>query len=676
MSGVKQVKPVMMFSLLATVLISSMLVGTNIFQSEGEQAKTYIFPMEDWVKNDDVNTIRLINVLLEEEVPVYWALDQFTVDGNTYPAGTFYVKTPFTTRQGVSSEVTMSWLMLQSKLNRVWRIDTANQTPTVNSKQLVLPRIVLFYDTTTYENALMHYLRFRSLGFKTVLANAIDIYSKAWNESGSVLNEANVFVMPGGAVHFWSFPWGDPLAWGLGNITEFVKSGGGYIGVCAGTVEALSTTGYGELQFVNATMYDGVRQDMYARDWKILQGPLYINVEQPNNPVMFGYGPEAVRPGYGPQTTIYYLGGPAMHDVGANATVLATYAAPVTQEAMSSVSNQWGAAAVIGADYYDGKIVLFGPHPEYPGPCARLYAQALYYVANVPKTSRLEPKIMEPMSDAAISERVGAIRSAVDQIKPVLEETTRTAAKIVNLRTGDIYHPLGIAVDVHMVSFSKELYSELNEVQRYALKFQYEYAKLDALRGMVQNDPQLLGLIDYAQAMISSYYDLSANFPKDEHVIFDTHWTGIGPFPPFTDDATSFEGLVNAFKYVNNETSAVLYPTALNYSKVFREYDRLKVQNDTAYTPELNATLSALFQNITAQWPAGIFMRAYYTFFHTLDIVQYKIAYNIFNLLTLGDRTSEVIAYLEYALSTAVGTLNYASAEMQAFIAHPEGPFL
>jgi glutamine amidotransferase-like uncharacterized protein len=676
MSGTMQTKKMLLASLIAAVMIFSMFVRTNIVQSQNEQPTTYIIPMEDWIRNDDVNTIRLINALLEEDVPVNWALEQFTVGGTTYPAGTFYIKTPFTTRHGVSSEVMMAWLMWQAKLNRVWRIDATTESFTVNSKELILPRIVLFYDQTTYENALMHYLRFRGLGFKVVLANAIDLYPKWWNETGSVLNEANVLVMPGGAVHFWSFPWGAPLAWGLGNITEFVKNGGGYIGVCAGTVEALSTTGYGELEFVNATMYDGVRQDMYARDWKVLQGPLYINVEQPNNPVMFGYGPEAVRPGYGPQTTIYYLGGPAMYNVGLNATVLGTYAAPVTQEAPSSVSNQWGAAAVISANYYDGKVVVFGPHPEYPGPCARLYAQALYYVANVPKPSRLDPIENNAMPETTISERVGAITSTVSQIKPILEETTRTASKIVNMRTGDIYKSLGIAVDVHLLSFCKELYSQLNDIQRYAVKFQYEYSKLNVLKGMVQNDPQLASLIEYSQAMISSFFNLTANLPPEEHVIFETHWSGIGPFPPFTDEAAKFEELVDAFKYVNNETTSVLYPTVQDFAEAFREYDRLRIQNQTAYTPEINATLTELFQNITSSWPAGIHLRTYYTVFHTLDVVQYKIAYHIFNILTLADRTMEVISHIEFALASAVGPWNYASAEIQAFMAHPEGAFL
>jgi hypothetical protein len=176
--------------------------------------------------------------------------------------------------------------------------------------------------------------------------------------------------------------------------------------------------------------------------------------------------------------------------------------------------------------------------------------------------------------------------------------------------------------------------------------------------------------------MISSLFNLTANLPPEEHAIFETHWSGIGPFPPFTDEATKFEELVNAFKYVNNETTSVLYPTVQDFAKVFQEYEQLRIQNQTAYTPEINATLSELFQNMTAQYPAGIHLQTYYTIFHTLDVVQYKIAYHIFNILTLADRTMEIISYIEFALATAVGPWNYASAEIQAFMAHPEGAFL
>jgi hypothetical protein len=344
---------------------------------------------------------------------------------------------------------------------------------------------------------------------------------------------------------------------------------------------------------------------------------------------------------------------------------------------MPGVTNQWGAAAVIAADYYNGKVVVFGPHPEYPGPCARMYAQALYYVANIPKSSPFDPLSNESISETAISERVTTIKSSVAQIKPVLEESTRTASRIVNLRIGDIYNPIGIgSIDAHLLSFSKELYAELNDLQRYAVRFQYDFSKLNMLKGMVQNDPQFTGLIEYAQSMISSFFNLTLNLPQDQHIIFETHWTEIDPFPPFTEEANKFEELINAFVRVNNETKERLYPAAEKYAAIVREYENLRLLNQTAFTQEVNATLTELVQNVSSYYPTGSMFKTVFNFYHTLDIVQYKIAYRMFDMITLADRTAEVISQVEFALATAVGQWNYAYVDLQAFFAHPEGAFL
>lgn len=207
------------------------------------------------------------------------------------------------------------------------------------------------------------------------------------------------------------------------------------------------------------------------------------------------------------------------------------------------------------------------------------------------------------------------------------------------------------------------------------------YSKLSTLKGMVQSDGRataLSDLVDYSQKMISDFFSLTSNLPPEPHTLTETDWMGAGPFMPFTaaDEAVKFEDFSDIFDYVNNETKASLYPLAQNFSVVYKQYDQLSRQNESACTPELNQTLSDLYANITCSWPASIYYQAIYSFYHTLDIVQYKIAYHLLNMLTLADRVSEVISYVEYALSSAVGPWNYASAEIQAFFAHPQGPFM
>ncbi len=657
----------------AVILFSTVMVSQT--SAQADTPATYIIPMEDWIRNDDVGVIRLVNMLLEEEVPVMWAQEAFTAGGVTYPAGTFYFQTPFTTRLGATGAETVAWLAVEAKAQRVWRIDaTTDVTFTANATQLVAPRICLFYDTTTYLNALVHYQKFQSMGFKVQLANAIDIYSKWWNASGSILSESNVFTMPGGAVHLYSFPAGKARTNGIGNITEFIKHGGGYTSTCAGTTESLMNTPYTALDLVNATysyQWFSTTLGRGLNDYTKLIGPISLNVTVPNHPVMFGYGPTAVRPGYD-RAPVYYYGGPAMYDVGTNATILATFGSPITQLDSPYVHNIWGSAAIVTAIYGEGHTVGFSPHPEWPGPTSRLYAQALYFVSRQPKASSLEPSSTIPASITA--DRVSAITSTVAQIKPVLEETMRVATSIVNLRVGDHYHELGIFYDSSVTTYAHDIYEQLNDIQRSALRFQYEFYKLNSLKAMV-TDPTALAMIDEAQGMIESWFNLTENLPSEPHVIPSTDYTGMGPFTPFgvANEATNFTGLVSIFEYINNETITVLLPLAQNYSVRLQEYNEVKYLNQTAYTPEVNATMFQLFNNISA---TAIKTRTMNSFSHTLKIMQYKIDYHLLNIITIGDRTREILSFVDHALAGLVGAWSYGIVELQAYIVYPGARFL
>jgi glutamine amidotransferase-like uncharacterized protein len=647
--------------------------------AQAETPRTFIIPMEDWIKNDDVGAIEIVNQLLEEEVPVMWAQDSFTAGGVTYPAGTFYFQTPFTTRLGVSSAKTVSWLMDEAKNYRVWRIDVTNDvTFTANAEALVLPRITLFYDTSTYMNALVHYQRFQELGFKVILANAYDLYSQWWNSSGSPLSQSNVFVMPGGALHLWSFPWGDPRANGIGNITEFIRHGGGYIGVCAGATEALAQTPYTSLDIVNASYsYDWFDHDeFWEPHWRTLIGPISLSVEDPTHPVTFGYGPGALRPGY-EKVNIYYYGGPAIIEasIGPGISILGRFDAPITQVGSPIVENVWGSPGILTGPVGEGQFVTFSPHPEWPGPGARIYAQALYFVADDVVESPIAPSSSLPAE--IIADRVNAITSTVAEIKPILEETMRTATEIVNLRAGDHYHALGLWYDSTVETYAHDVYEQLNDIQRDAVHFQYEYHKLNLLKASI-TDPVNLALIDEAQGMIESWFYATENFASEPHAIPQTSWAGEGPFAAFevSDEATSFDELVSIFEYINNETTYALLPVALNYSATLKELDRLIEVNRTAYTPETNATLLSYYNNVSSSWPAGDYYKGLYTFQHTSKVFQYKIDYHLLNLITIGDRTREILSFVNHVLAGSVGSWGYAFAELQAFFAFPGGRFL
>jgi len=691
--------------ILATVALAVLLVfpvfAANNFFAKSQANPTYIIPMEDWVKNDDMAAIKLVNQLLELGVPVKWAQEPFTVGGATYPAGTFYIETPFTTNNNISSDVIIPWFLWEAKIHRVMRIDVTAETILANATELVLPRVIIFYDKSTYDNCLNHYEVLRSMGFKAVLAPADELWQNWWNGTEGVYSEGNVFVMPGGAIHLWSFPWGAPMSYGIGNISQFVAHGGGYIGVCAGASEALNKTPYTNLGLVDADYNrDWFDESLSppgagATEWKQLIGPMRFTIVNPNHPVMFGYGENAVRPGYGPEVAIYYYGGPTFLDIGANITILANYSGPISQQIPERVADIFGEPGIISAQYGEGRAVLFGPHPEWPGPGARMYAQALYYTAQKTVESPIEPGSVDFNPQIIEFSRVNTIINTIANIKPVLDSFTRVATEMVNLRAGDHYNPVGLWFDEVVQYYGMKMYEHINEIGRTAVKLQYEYFKLNALSQYVAGNPELINLIRYAQAMIVQFFNYSENFPSEPHYILDSDWTG-NTFAPYPGDADNFTGLITLFEFVENETAEGLYPFVLDYAtNYYKPYNELLRLNKTEPTrildnqtlinmgldPEnyadqqVNESLVQLYNEIKAVWPTGPLYKSYYKFYHTLDVCQFKIDYHMLNLITLGDRAREVASYVEYTIASAVGSWAYALAEWNAALAQPGGLF-
>jgi glutamine amidotransferase-like uncharacterized protein len=649
--------------LLVCVFVTAFALAGSNTAVAASNAKTYIIALDkDYsARWDDQAAIKLVNQLLEQGVPVRWALQGFQAGDEHYPAGTFFIKTPFTTASGISGSVEMSWLDKQGKNSGIVPVRQTTASIHVTSKPLVLPRIVLFYDQTTYENCLKHYQLFSRMGFKVTLATANDLLVSP-DDPSSVLAHSNVFVMPGGALHLWAFPY-DQQANAIANIQKFVHGGGGYIGVCAGATEALAQSPYANLSLLDANYhsewFDYADPAAGDWDWRALIGPMYLHVTAPQNPVMFGYGPNAVRAAYGPDPTMYYWGGPAMWDEGSSVTVLARYLAPaVGQTTSDKVKDIWGSAAVATAGYGSGKVVLFGPHPEWPGPDGkvqdgRMYAQALYYVASQSKASSLEAAGTDlPTSISA--ERVAAITGTVDQARPLLSDMNEAAATLAALPTGGTYHPLGLWYPETVPVYTQTLAQQMNELSADAVSFQREYGRLQQLKARLGNDPQAMQWITQAQAQIEQFFAFAENLPAEPHVIAQSDWTGDGPFQPYPAEreAKAFPDLLWSFSYVDQELRASDLPVAQAYVPLLAEYDALRSAYLANPTAENKQAMDAKYLEISSSWPAGPMYQGMYTLEHTLDVMQYKIDTHLLNLLTRAQRAKEVLSVNEYALWT------------------------
>lgn len=184
----------------------------------------------------------------------------------------------------------------------------------------------------------------------------LDWKGMSWLECDDTYIENNDLVEKFGAIHF---PGGDSGQYnadintvGMQNIREFVDSGGGYIGICAGGYFACDRIIWEGNPFDNPLdLFNGVG---YGAIDEIIPWPGYtmttinMNLSNPINQ-------------YEPSTEyIMYYGGAAFYpDPGQEMNIIGTY----------DLFND--DAAIINFNYGNGRVLLFGPHPEIEEDSAR-----------------------------------------------------------------------------------------------------------------------------------------------------------------------------------------------------------------------------------------------------------------------------------------------------------------
>lgn len=612
-------------------------------------------------KTVNAAAFRLINQLLEEGVPVNWTIEEFQAEGRSYPAGTFSIKAPFRTGRDIPWDAVISWLEDKEKQSGINGIDKACETVEVKSKKLVAPRIALYYDSTTYDNALMHHLTFRSMGFKVTLTHARDLL-KDENDPDSVLARSNVFVMPGGSMHFSSFSTQEDAARAIENLRSFVCNGGGYIGVCAGATEALMKSPYPYLNLVDASYHaewfmprEPAEGDW---EWRTLMGQLLLEIVEPKHPVMFGYGQNAMQPDYGPRVAVEYFGGPSMFNIGSSVTVLARYSAPVHQIPSNRVKDIWGSAAIVSSHFGSGKVILFGPHPEWPGPCRRMYAQALYYVACKPKPSSLERIYSQALSgqeipDSISKERVQAIVQTALKAGPILEDCIKMCNSMVKLGAGDRSNPLGLWYDKTLLTFTKELTAQMSEIARHAQEFQQEYGRMSCMASLFSDNPRALQWIAYSRSMIEQFFSYAENLPPVSHQIADLSGVENQSLQQFSlpCDPRKFPDLLLAFVHIKKEISEVDMPCIVKYARLFHHYEVLRAGCLAGRTEEKKRAMDEMYLKVSSFQPPGPLYKAMSTLRCTLDVMQYKIDAHLLNLLALADNAIEVLSLTDCALA-------------------------
>ncbi|HEY0249042.1 MAG TPA: BPL-N domain-containing protein [Gryllotalpicola sp.] len=227
------------------------------------------------------------------------------------------------------------------------------------------------------------------------------------------LDSFDAFVMPGGGYESMRGQL-DPLgAEGMRTIREFVGGGGMYIGSCAGSYDAATVPqafldlvpAQSELRLVDARVWnDG------ASTLGVIQSPgigeLVARNAAPSHPVMAGM-PEEFR--------ITHYNGPLFVGGSALATVVGTtqeftpaerFLGGEASELLVDEGIALGVSNIVADEYQDGRVVLFGSHPEFGselalddvGPAATMLLNAVRWQlaahANAPKAARV-PLVVE-----------------------------------------------------------------------------------------------------------------------------------------------------------------------------------------------------------------------------------------------------------------------------------------
>ncbi len=209
---------------------------------------------------------------------------------------------------------------------------------------------------------------------------------KASDIVAGALDEHDVIVFPGGT--------GNGLARSLGEdaspiVREFAAGGGGVIGVCAGGY--LLAEGYNEdtnrLELINARLWD-------LSNWARGQGSVTIRpTEDPDaEPVLIRFENAPVfEPGTKGLDLPPYVS-------------LARFVSDVVAEPEGRESMA-GHDAIIAARYGEGRVVLFGPHPELTPGLEPLFQSALLWAAgegeDIPSWEAVLGRIAAPPRNAS-----------------------------------------------------------------------------------------------------------------------------------------------------------------------------------------------------------------------------------------------------------------------------------
>ncbi|MFX1318143.1 MAG: BPL-N domain-containing protein [Promethearchaeota archaeon] len=335
-----------------------------------------------------VKVTNIVSLLLKRGFDVFRVLKSFNAGSLNFKPGSYLI---------VANELEYKvFNILAEEFGVQW--NEISEIPSIKALQLKSPRIAVYSDIGG-ETWVFVAIALNTVGFDFTLLSAKQI------ERG-FLQEYDGVIFPGGD-EVWTMRTLGKKA--RNEVVQFVNNGGGYIGICAGGFLAQKST---YVAYPSTKDFFGIANAKTPNTppnvWNI--GPIIQRIIKPNHPVMFGYS--------GFNEALFY-GGPTF-DAGEGVKVLATLHEIKAEGMVSSpeiYKKMKDNAEVVTTNYGQGKVVLFGSHPELaPDNNGMLHNTIFYVTSEETKLPRTTSKLsMKTLSEHILNE----LQNLMNQIRSI-----------------------------------------------------------------------------------------------------------------------------------------------------------------------------------------------------------------------------------------------------------------
>jgi len=437
----------------------------------------YIVPMEAELQTYPMKAINMINKLLNHGIPVFWAAEPFAAYTEDYPMGYTFAKgdfiipiNPLSTVNGIPAQILTQAYVQKLSYELCVRVCVIIEPLTVEASQLKKTEVAVYYGEGTSGGALWHVFPLEETGFEVNIVTEEDVWA-------GKLAEYDDVTFPGGAFYSWYVG-----AEGCAKVIDFVEAGGGFIGTCGGNVFGVEL-GLLDVQLVMIAPYWPAAAD--------LRGPVIMRVEAPEHPVMDGYI-HIIRN--------EYFVGQFFEYVGPNVTTLMTYQAPTPELKLFypeiskaygyvpiSEIEYWGYPGAVAGTCKEGKVALFGTHPECLSESQRIFLNSAFYTTAVGPITLVLP-MNQPIT---ITTETSIETAQLPAIWPIMSNLTKLKiqsllARSTMLGIEEIDEKITDAVGEYTVLFLDDILDRVDRLMVEVPMLKMDYAKLECLEAELQ----------------------------------------------------------------------------------------------------------------------------------------------------------------------------------------------